>query len=246
MPNPATHVDMAYRAAQLVDAPAVNSNMACYLLGSTAPDVRVITKRSREQYHFAPLDFDEIGTGIAGLFELHPELMTTDDMPTRAFVAGYITHLVLDETWITEMYRPTFGSDGIFETEAHGAVMDRAMQLELDSNALEDLDGQLTDLAKFDGGVAVPFIAPQTLAEWHRWVTDFVTQEFSWGRLRFMARRIAKGDESHPAHRIADQFVTGMPGTLDRLHDAVPEQELEDFKRNAISEMANRVEDYLA
>ena len=96
MPNPATHMEMAYHAAQLVDAPVLNENMGCYLLGSTAPDVRVITRKGREPYHFAPLDFDEVGAGIAGLYGEHPQLVETVHGPTRSFMAGYMTHLILD------------------------------------------------------------------------------------------------------------------------------------------------------
>ena len=111
-------MEMAYHAAQLVDAPVLNENMGSYLLGSTAPDVRVITRKGREPYHFAPLDFDEVGAGISGLLREHPQLATTEHGPTRSFMAGYMTHLILDETWITRMYRPLFGKDGVFETEA--------------------------------------------------------------------------------------------------------------------------------
>ena len=102
-------------------------------------------------------------------------------------MAGYMTHLILDETWITKMYRPLFGKDGAFETEAEGAVMDRVMQMELDTLALERLDVLKTHLASFSGGADIPFIDGDTLAEWHEWVTSFVSREFSWERLRFMA-----------------------------------------------------------
>ena len=110
MPNPATHIQMASRAAQKVGAPILTENMGCYLIGSTAPDVRVITRQERERYHFAPLEFEAVGAGIAGLFDQYPELQVTAHAPTRSFVAGYITHLVLDEAWITKMYRPFFGA----------------------------------------------------------------------------------------------------------------------------------------
>lgn len=245
MPNPATHIEMAYGAAQLFDSVVIHGKMSQYLLGSTAPDIRVITGRGRELYHFAPLDFDEVGAGEVGLFERHPELAKMNHRPTAAFIAGYVSHLILDEMWITTMYRPYFGVDGIFETVTHGAVMDRAMQLELDSIAYEDFDGLLADLTEFDGGVDVPFIDTETLAQWHQWVKDFVSQRFAWDRLRFMARRIAKGNESHSVHRIADEFVQGMPGTLDGLHEVVPKQKLKEFKRDAMAEMARSVERYL-
>ena len=246
MPNPATHMEMAYHAAQLVEAPVVNENMGCYLLGSTAPDVRVITRKGREPYHFAPLDFDEVGAGIAGLYGEHPQLVETVHGPTRSFTAGYMTHLILDETWITRMYRPLFGKDGVFETEATGAVMDRVMQMELDTLALERLDVLKTHLASFSGGVDIPFIDGDTLAEWHEWVTSFISREFTWERLRFMASRITRGDESHPAHSIADDFIRGMPDTLDVLHETVPTEKLTEFKRDAIADMARVVAEHLA
>lgn len=246
MPNPATHMEMAYHAALLVDAPVLTANMGCYLLGSTAPDIRVITGKGREPYHFASLDFDEVGAGIAGMFARHPQLAVTGHGPTRSFVAGYVTHLVLDETWITQMYRPFFGKDGVFKMEAEGAVMDRVMQLELDFLALEELNALTTHLSNFSDSVEIPFIDGHTLAAWHRWVTNFVTQEFSWERLRFMALRISRGDESHAAHRIADQFIRGLPDTLGWLHDTVSREKLEEFKRDAIADMVLRVKEHLA
>ena len=239
-------MEMAYLAAQLVDAKVLNDNMGCYLLGSTAPDVRVITRKGREPYHFASLDFKEVGAGVAGLYAKHPQLANTEHGPTRSFMAGYVTHLILDETWITRMYRPLFGGDGVFETEAEGAVMDRVMQMELDTLALERLDGIKTHLASYSGGVELPFIDGDTLAEWHEWVTSFVSREFTWERLRFMASRITRGDESHPAHAIAEDFIRGMPDTLDVLHETVPAKKLVEFKRNATEDMAQVVAEYLA
>ncbi len=246
MPNPATHMEMAYLAAQLVDAKVLNENMGCYLLGSTAPDVRVITRKGREPYHFAPLDFDEVGAGISGLLREYPQLADTQNGPTRSFMAGYMTHLTLDETWITRMYRPLFGVDGVFETEAEGAVMDRAMQMELDSLAQGHLDMLIQHLSGFAGGVDIPFIDDDTLDEWHEWVTSFVSREFTWERLRFMATRISRGDESHPSHAIADDFVRGMPDTLDMLHETVPTETLTEFKRDAIAGMARVIAEHLA
>ncbi len=246
MPNPTAHMEIAYRAAELIDSPILNENMGCYLLGSTAPDVRVITRKGREPYHFAPLDFEKVGAGIEGLYAKHPELATTEHGPTRSFMAGYMSHLILDETWITRMYRPLFGKDGVFETEAEGAVMDRAMQMELDIFALKRLDALKVHLAGFDGRVEVPFIDGDTLAEWHEWVTEFVSREFSWERLKFMAMRISRGDESHPAHAIAADFVCGMPDTLDVLHETVPMGSLIEFKHQATADMAEMIAEHLA
>ncbi len=238
-------MEMAYLAAQLVDAPVLNENMGYYLLGSTAPDVRVITRKGREPYHFAPLDFDKVGAGISGMYGEYPQLAATEHDPTRSFMAGYMTHLILDETWITKMYRPLFGVDGVFETEAEGAVMDRVMQMELDTFALERLDVLKAQLASYSGGVDIPFVDGDTLSEWHEWVTEFISRDFTWERLRFMAMRITRGDESHPAHAIAADFIRGMPDTLDVLHETVPKEKLTEFKRDAIADMAQVVAEHL-
>ena len=91
----------------------------------------------------------------------------------------------------------------------------------------------------------LPFIDGDTLSEWHEWVTSFISHEFTWERLRFMAMRISRGDESHPAHAIADDFVRGMPDTLDVLHERVPTERLVEFKRDAIADMARVVAEHL-
>ena len=77
--------------------------------GVHSPDIRVITRRHREVYHFASLDFDEVGAGIDGMFGSHPKLKQVEayDGPTQAFIAGYMTHLVADETWMPACTGPT-------------------------------------------------------------------------------------------------------------------------------------------
>ena len=248
MPNLPAHIDLAYKAAQRLDHPALEADKGCFLLGSTAPDIRVITRGRREDYHFAPLEFESIGAGVEGLFSSHPNLLShgKDDGPLRSFVAGYITHLIADEVWIVDMFRPHFGNPEVFEDEAVGQVMDRAMQLELDRQAWETLDGSPGLLDAGIEGIDVGFIPSETLEDWQKWVLDFVDRGFSWDRLRFMARRIAAGDEGHPAHLVADEFLQGMPDSLDRLHQLVGRRDLADYKERTIEELGRAVGDYLS
>ena len=141
MPNPPVHINLARRAADLLRHDTIDANMGYYLLGSTSPDIRVITRKDRSVYHFAQLDFEEIGTGINGLFHSHPELSEAEahSGATQAFMAGYLTHLLADETWIANMFRPYFGNRSVFEDGVLGLVMDRAMQLELDRRCWQDI-----------------------------------------------------------------------------------------------------------
>ena len=51
------------------------------------------------------------------MFEMYPELSDADalDAETRAFMAGYITHLVLDEVYVANM-----GPNYLAMIEAYG------------------------------------------------------------------------------------------------------------------------------
>lgn len=248
MPNLPAHIALAHQAAQSLGHPTLESNMGQFLLGSTSPDIRIITRRRREEYHFAPLDFEAIGAGVRGLFEAHPHLSASSalDEATQAFIAGYITHIIADELWIVQMYRPYFGNRAVFREEAVGNVMDRALQLELDRQSWQTVEARLPLVNEVADGVEVGFIPPSTLAEWRRWVTEFVGRGFSWERLRFMGRRIAAGDEGHPANRVADEFIKGMPSSLERLYEVVPRHNLSDFQARAVEALTRAVGDYLA
>ena len=247
MPNLAAHMDLAHQAAQLLSHPTLEANTGYFLLGSTSPDIRIITHERREEYHFAPLDFDSIGAGTDGLFDSHPHLRASSDLdgPTRAFIAGYITHLIADETWITGMYRPYFGNREVFQDDALGKVMDRALQLELDRQGWDTVDATLGLVSTATDGINLGFIASDTLAYWREWVVELLSKGFSWNRLNFMARRIAAGDEGHPAGNIATEFVQAMPHSLERLYQLVPRRNLTDFRERTIASLATAVGNYL-
>ena len=247
MPNLPAHMGLAFRAAERLGHPTLDSHMGDFLLGSTSPDVRIITRGQREEHHFAPLTFSEVGAGVEGLFKAHPHLLSqsTKHGPTLAFVAGYITHLVLDEIWIVDMYRPYFGNPRVFHDGIYGKVMDRALQLELDRRSQPAVESALPLLAEATDGVEVGFISADTLAAWRRWVEEFVSRDFSWERLRFMARRVAAGDEAHPAHTVADEFLRDMPASLERLYGYVKREDLADFQERSTESVAQAVGEYL-
>ena len=248
MPNLPAHLDLAHQAAERLGHRTLDAHIGYFLLGSTSPDVRVITHGRREQYHFAPLDFEAVGAGVKGLFDANPCLRATSNghEPTRAFIAGYITHLVLDEAWITEMYRPCFGNPQVFENDVHGQVIDRALQLELDRLSQPGVERAAPLLAQVSDPVEVGFIDAATLVDWHQWVVEFMKREFTWDRLGHMARRIARGDDAHPAHGLADEFLRTMPASLDSLHTYVSPDALADFKDRSVQQLAGAVGDYLS
>ena len=67
MPNLTSHVSLALATANEVDLPSISNNMGSYLLGATAPDIRIITKQSRELTHYSGLDSNVLGDGVERL-----------------------------------------------------------------------------------------------------------------------------------------------------------------------------------
>lgn len=247
MPNPPVHMDLAQKVAERIGHDVLEANMGHYLLGSTSPDIRVITRVDRSVYHFAQLDFEEIGTGMRGLFHSHPHLEDASDQSeqTQAFMAGYLTHLMADETWIANMFRPYFGNREVFQDETVGLVMDRAMQLEMDRRCWDSVGAMRLLLDASTEGVEVGFIPRDSLAEWAQWVGKNFDRGFSWERLRSMARRIAAGDETHPAFEVAGKFVADASVGLERLYELVPIERLEEYHETALDSLTEAVRNYL-
>ncbi len=247
MPNPPVHVNLARQVAERINHDILDENMGYYLLGSTSPDIRVITRKDRACYHFAKLDFEEVGAGVSGLFHNHPNLSeaAVHSEATQAFIAGYLTHLLADETWIANMFRPFFGNPNVFEDNVLGLVMDRAMQLELDRRCWQEIAsiGELLDVRV--ESVDVGFISDETLADWVQWVMANLERGFSWERLRFMARRIASGEEGHPAHELADAFVLDAAGGLERIYEYIPRTSGEEYEDAALASLTKAVKAYL-
>ncbi len=242
MPNLPAHIGLAREAAARIASPVIDDNMGYFLLGSTAPDMRAITKRPREDYHFAPLDFERVGDGARAMLAAHPHLTGLAGREA-AFVAGYISHIVLDECWITEIFRPCFGGAHL-SGDARGLVLDRALQLELDRRS-SGVGASLDLMRNAATPLGLGFVTDEEVTQWRSWVVQFLARDFSWERLRFMARRIARGDEAHPAHAAADVLLRSMPASLEAMFEVVSRGELQDFTRRSVDTLCLYVEGYL-
>ena len=132
MPNLPVHVELAYQTAKRINHPTLDTNVGLFLLGSTSPDIRIITRYNREKYHFTSLDFQKVGDGVEQMLNTHSDLAKPDMLnhSTQAFIAGYIAHLITDEIWIIDVFRPYFANKKIFSDDIFGKVMDRARLFE--------------------------------------------------------------------------------------------------------------------
>lgn len=250
MPNPTAHLDIALELADQLPSPVIQANLGSFLLGSCAPDVRVITQGRRDDTHFAPLSNSSIGTGATNMLKAHPQLSRAASLsgPTQAFLVGYISHLVADEAWIIHIYRPYFANPNLFQDRAEANVLDRALQLDMDRSAREKQQGMKTiadHLPDAHRGVSVGFLPDQTLAEWREWLVALTQREFSWERLRGLATRRQDSQELDRARLIADQFLAELPDSLERVYALVPREALHSYRCTVAEEWLRIAREYL-
>ena len=248
MPNLPAHIQLAITAASELRHPDIESQLGYFYLGATSPDIRALTRRARAEYHFVELDFETIGTGVETMFAAYPELMNAaeHDGPTRAFIAGYITHLLADESYIVRMFRPYFGEAGVFEDQAMAKVWDRALQLDFDRQVWMDVQRSVAGTDFDPRRVSVRFLPQDDLLRWKAWVFRVVNGGFSWERLRFMAGRIAAGDEQHPAHGHAAAFIESVTESLNSLYEHVPKTRVEEFTTESVDTIVAGLRGYLS
>jgi hypothetical protein len=101
-------MSLAKMLADALGLTDIDADRGAYYLGSTAPDIRAITRWDRERTHFFALDDFGHQDSVRSMFDAYPDLADRSKVSagTASFLAGYLTHLVLDEGWISEVYRP--------------------------------------------------------------------------------------------------------------------------------------------
>lgn len=248
MPSLGSHLLRAHRIANRLALREIEADRGAYLLGATAPDIRVITRRNREETHFFRLDDLSEQDSVARMFRENPSLSTPSglDAATTAFIAGYLTHLVLDETFIGQVYRPHFGAYSEIDDDPKSNVLDRALQYELDRRDREDTEAMTEVRAALAGSrpvTGIPFIEDEYLVEWVTVSEDVAAQPPDYSRFRRMMFRHLEmaGYDPETIEREVEQ-----PTALVReAFEIVPEDLIDRFWRDADERMLERVREYL-
>ena len=242
------HMYLASRVADRLGWGWVNEHAGSLYLGSTAPDIRAMTKWPRERTHFASLTADEVGTGPRNMFRLHPNLADRNGLSpaTGAFLIGYISHLVADEAWLAQIYRPNFdskqGNGAITGTEVEANIWDRALQLDMDREAISKMDSLVQDtkaLTDAHVGVEVGFLDETQLGEWRDWVSRFISWEFSWDRLKRALNRMYRDNDA--VQNTVDHFIENMPGSLNQIYEKIPQVKIDAYQQGALKETLAQV-----
>lgn len=113
MPTPFTHLETAQRLLVDEQLPAtiraaIMAEKPAFLLGNIAADARVNGDLNREDTHFYAYDKGIHDHPWRVMAQRNPNLLMPVSSSQRAFVAGYVAHLSIDEIWSLNMLGPHF------------------------------------------------------------------------------------------------------------------------------------------
>lgn len=250
MPALTVHTAVAKDVVDQVAASVLDEQRGALYLGATAPDIRVLTRWARERTHFFDLNEFEEQSGVAALFESNPKLANPAGLndQTASFVAGYITHLVMDEMWITSIYRPFFGERSELGGSVRANVMDRALQFSMDSDCRNDRDVMLhimNEVATSDLELEIDFIDLDTLRQWHGFVVKLGEQMPDWERYKSGARKhlertgVELGDDF-------EEMMNSLPDLVDETIKYLTPERLASYLEDSRDRCVEAVKAYLS
>lgn len=249
MPPLGLHTVIAKDVADRLRHGLLDEERGNLYLGSTAPDIRVITRWERGRTHFFDLSSFDEQSGVEGLFAAYPGLRAAGDLnaSTVAFVAGYVTHLVMDELWINTIYRPFFGERSPMGGDVRANIMDRAIQFSLDRQKRIDRELMahvLDAVARADLRLEIGFIDGDTLGRWKEVILDVVDHPPDWERFRFIASRHLREAGIETPEKF-QEFVRSLPDLVDETLRYLSEERLAEFMERSLELGAGTVKEYL-
>lgn len=250
MPPIILHLGIAKDVAQaLPRLDVLQRHAGSFYLGSTAPDIRLLTGTAREETHFFDLACPNGESGTLALFRAYPGLAPGSglDDASRAFVAGYLSHLLTDEVWISQVYQPYFGAASNEESPAITQMLDRALQYELDLREREPstMEAVRRALEAERATPSLPFLHKDSLARWRDFVVSATQRERSWERFSQYAREflVAQGKVTKDA---VDAFLANFAAMRERILSYVPDPELRRFRQESVDRSIAAAREYLA
>lgn len=240
---------LARQIALDLDHEDVRPDSCAYLLGATSPDIRVITRQDRKSTHFFDLNDHHHQDSVASFLETYGHLALPENLnvDTRAWASGYVTHLVMDEQYITGIYRPYFAKYDAFGGVMRANVMDRLLQFDLDrtyGNDPELKQNLCGALAGTVEGIECGFLDAGTLERWRQVSCDVAAREMDWDRMRGMISNHLRLGGLEEGETLGG-FLDSLPELLDETISHITSAEITAFVDRATEAARVAVERYL-
>lgn len=249
MPHLVFHMSVARELANTLCHPTLDAYRGAYYMGSTGPDMHILDGRKRSLSHFFELDELHEQNSVATFFEAHPELSRPNELGggASAFVAGYISHLVIDELWITEIYRPVFGPDSPLGGDARANIMDRVLQydMDLERRCRTEITREIrTVLLESDLDLGISFVDSASLLRWRDVAAEMLERPPSWDRFRYLAGRFLLSAGIDTEEKL-DEFLSTVPELLKEAKEHVTEPRMREFLRAVTTDSLVTLRRYL-
>jgi hypothetical protein len=241
---------MARDIRSQLSSEALAGHAGAFYFGATTPDIRVITRSDRRDTHYFDLDTLEHQDSVEAFLGAQGHLADPDrlDAQTVAFVGGYISHLVLDESYIVSMYRPYFGQLSALGGGAQADMMDRLLQYELDRRRREQSADALHIREELSGcslSLDVGFLDTETLRRWQEVAIDITRQPPTWDRFKFQGGRHLRQAWVDDAEKY-EEFLKTVPDLLQQTMDHVSTAQVDAFVEQSKERALRVLERYLA
>ena len=214
-----------------------------FLMGTISPDVRVISGQAREATHFydIPLSRDRPANRV--FLDTYPTLAQADALPFNqaAFVAGYMTHLVMDEAWLEVVVMPHIFIDGANWTVEHPnfRLYSLLMTYLAEQGDAHIPPGVVDDLRAAQPQAWLPFASDDDLVTWRERVIKYALQDGGWQTARMFAREI--GSPADDLYAV----VTSPQAMESQVFSVVPHQALGTFQEATHQRCVSALNAYL-
>jgi hypothetical protein len=174
MPTPIQHLVIANDvladpALPPVAREVLAAQRGAFWFGTIAPDVQTVSGQTREATHFFTLPPTDTRPAHQILFAAHPALAHAHSL-TRAqaaFMAGYVSHLALDELWIAQVFIPSFGPEAEWDTFRERLLIHNVLRTWLDQRDQSRLGDDVSGtLARVEPRRWLPFVSDLYLRLW--------------------------------------------------------------------------------
>jgi len=178
MPTPFTHLESAQRLLEDDHIPpqtraALADELPAFLLGNIAADARTESGLKREDTHFYSYDKGITEHPWRVMMHVHPSLETAHDSAQRAFLAGYVAHLSMDEWWSLHMLGPHFAAREWAPRQTRFLML-HILLIYMDERDLNRLlPWQYETLSAAQPENWTPFMSDKILSDWR----DFIARQ---------------------------------------------------------------------
>ena len=176
MPTPFTHLEIAQRLLRdEIIAPEIRALLeaerGAFLLGNIAADARVNSGVEREITHFYNYRVGIPEPPWCVMVKRYPQLLAPIDSAHRAFMAGYVAHLSVDEIWSLRLVGPHFGRGEWGDGLKHRFCILQMLLIHLDERDFRRIESWQADQL---GSVAprqwLPFLPDDDLRDWQHFI----------------------------------------------------------------------------